>query len=116
MNIPPFYHFFFENMKIKESEFINLTYCKSLVQIRRFGTMQRFQKDQEEVVASVPLSGAGQKSYRTEFHKLFFFGYCKHQLLFIEAAKLFDFLLWGIRRISIEKKNNIITIACLLNI
>ena len=59
-------------MKIKESEFINLTYCKSLVQIRRFGTMQRFQKDQEEVVASVPLSGAGQKSYRGEFHKIFF--------------------------------------------
>ena len=72
MNIPPFY-LFFENIKIKESEFINLTYCKSLVQIRRFGTMQRFQKDQEEVVASVPLSGAGQKSYRGNSIKYFCF-------------------------------------------
>ena len=102
MNILPFYQFFFKNMKIKESEFINLKDCKSLVQIRRFGAMQRFQRDQEEVGASVPLSGAGQKSKKK-----------RHQNLFIEVAKLFDFLLWGIRRISIEKRNNIITLACL---
>ena len=67
--------------------------------------MLRFQKNQKEAVGSAPLSGAVQKGYQGNWINCFCIA--SFSSFSLQVAKLFHFLLWGIRKISQQKMSNI---------